>query len=756
MAVPCFCYHEASNTMTQASDEDEDERKEGDQHDPLLLYETVVRIVHQALVGVCGRESSIQQEEQPHDDSLDDDDVQQWRHELEQLVRRTVTVRARNSRAYRQLFRQAARCKMYDIEVRTAAAYFQRYNHQTPPTPTQPPTSTVPSPPPGTTTAATTTTDRTIEVVSELGVVRTLPSAYHLAADWLLPPIEDACRQSGLSHHVRVAQSGFIGIATVDLVKDIRQQQQAPQQQQPSAGGGWEPCPRCPLWCRGAKGLWWHLQQQHAQLHATAAEWATYQNQRDATAMVVYQGGIGGDDGDGAADLFKLATTSSTSTTSSSFSRNHDKNGSSVDELQSARSEKRLVGDETANAGKLSPSSTSSSSISAAAASHPPPSEDPWTCVQRGGTLAELKAALAAAASSSSVPFDCTTARDRHGAPLLLWAAGGGHLPLVRYLVEECGCDPDAPQTGKRAFGGRTALHWAARKGHAAIVEYLLSLRLPSSSTSGKSSEEEDHHETEDCTNATTTARRRMEAATADGTTAFGWAAWQAHTQVLELLHRRGCRVDARNQFGCNAVLWAAQGKGDPSTIQWLERVGCCTWAVNHSGHGLLHKAAQRGRRDLCEWFVRERLFPWLLKQQQQQQQPILRREGSKNSKSDDDDDDNDDSVTMLHVFRLIGPDNDGCTPSDLAGMEDHRELAIYLAQQEMALVAAALQASSLPFATTATNDTDGASKFRPPEWLLNGIRSASITKIATPGQQEQLVWEPWAGVFRMRSVLPQ
>ena len=86
------------------------------------------------------------------DDSLDDD-VQQWRHELEQLVRRTVTVRARNSRAYRQLFRQAARCKMYDIEVRTAAAYFQRYNHQTPPTQTQPPTSTVPSPAPGTTTA---------------------------------------------------------------------------------------------------------------------------------------------------------------------------------------------------------------------------------------------------------------------------------------------------------------------------------------------------------------------------------------------------------------------------------------------------------------------------------------------------------------------------------------------------------------------------------------------------------------------------
>eukprot|EP00549_Striatella_unipunctata_P025144 CAMPEP_0118680348 /NCGR_PEP_ID=MMETSP0800-20121206/4313_1 /TAXON_ID=210618 ORGANISM="Striatella unipunctata, Strain CCMP2910" /NCGR_SAMPLE_ID=MMETSP0800 /ASSEMBLY_ACC=CAM_ASM_000638 /LENGTH=142 /DNA_ID=CAMNT_0006576483 /DNA_START=107 /DNA_END=536 /DNA_ORIENTATION=- len=44
---------------------------------------------------------------------------------------------------------------------------------------------------------------------------------------------------------------------------------------------------------------------------------------------------------------------------------------------------------------------------------------------------------------------------DRRGAQALLYAAGGGHLELVKYLVESCNCSPHEGQQGKRSFCGR-------------------------------------------------------------------------------------------------------------------------------------------------------------------------------------------------------------------------------------------------------------------------------------------------------------
>lgn len=93
---------------------------------------------------------------------------------------------------------------------------------------------------------------------------------------------------------------------------------------------------------------------------------------------------------------------------------------------------------------------------------------------------------------------------DKHGSTALLWAAGGGHLPVCKFLVEECGLAvvPDAAagqisahtallskQALKQdAFGKslrgdakplskqalkrrRNALHWAARHGHLPVCK---------------------------------------------------------------------------------------------------------------------------------------------------------------------------------------------------------------------------------------------------------------------------------------------
>jgi ankyrin repeat protein len=112
--------------------------------------------------------------------------------------------------------------------------------------------------------------------------------------------------------------------------------------------------------------------------------------------------------------------------------------------------------------------------------------------------------------------IDPVTCVDRNGAKAIHWAAGCGHVKVMKYLVDGLGrdpttststigcCSPHEGQKGKRSFGGRTPLHWAARNGHAQAVAYLV----------------------KDC-------EVDLEAETLDGTTAFCWAAWQGHLDVM-------------------------------------------------------------------------------------------------------------------------------------------------------------------------------------------------------------------------------
>jgi hypothetical protein len=381
------------------------------------------------------------------------------------------------------------------------------------------------------------------------------------------------------------------------------------------------PCPNCPLWFNGEKGLRWHVQQKHEAQYEQAK---TQSIQQTTQALVVYRhvgeqvtccddqvskGSINDD--------YKIRTALASGSSTGHFNTSVDSN---------------CLG-------------------------------DPWDHVKRGD-LAGLKHIIAAGC------FVPSTAVDDKGASSLLWAAGGGHLAMVQYLVSESGCDPNYAQKGKRAFSGRTALHWAARNGHARVVDFLLS--------DGR-------------------CRVAANAATADGTTAFHWAAWQAHLNVLEILLKwsvGASMVEHVNSYGCNAALWAAQGSGTPLVLEWLYNAGCPIHVVNHSGHGILHKAAQRGRGSICEWFIRHML---------------LQLEGSRSGKS--------------CLLTLIGPDNDGCLPSDLAGMEGHEDLALFLAQQEETFFVLALKA----------NDPV-------PTWF---------SRAAVPCKYR--VWEAWAGVARLR-----
>ncbi|KAL9179720.1 hypothetical protein ACHAXT_009010 [Thalassiosira profunda] len=354
------------------------------------------------------------------------------------------------------------------------------------------------------------------------------------------------------------------------------------------------PCPSCPSWPKGAKGLWWHRLAAHGVEYAAAAEGAAGS---EAGAVVPYR--------ERAASLMDDGT-----------------EGPVAADITGNRRADRDAEEDAFQLVKLGRYETF------------------VHLVERG-------------------EFDPKSEWDRNGATVVHWAAGRGRLDLVRYLIEKWDCCPNQPQRGKRSFGGRTPLHWAARNGHLAVVEYLV------------------------CS-----CGADVDAATSDGTTAFCWAVWQGHLEIMKFLHRSGCDVHASNSFGCNAVLWSAQGAGTGAALAWLWGCGVEFRLLNSNGHGALHKAAQRGCRETVEWLADAFLC------------------GA----------DGDGSI-------FVGPDAEGNCPSDLAGMEGHEHLAIWIAERECEYFA--WRWSNTP--------TDGSFDNNPaipsfPSWLREALATAALT----------------------------
>ena len=191
--------------------------------------------------------------------------------------------------------------------------------------------------------------------------------------------------------------------------------------------------------------------------------------------------------------------------------------------------------------------------------------------------------------------------RDRNGSTAEHWAAGGGYLDCLSYLLElrdsiaslsstkQHEQHQDTNKKIRRRRDGKTSLHYAARNGHNHIIDYLLS------------SQRKRQHDDID-----------VDIPSGDGTTPLHLACYGGHLSTVQhLIQVHNANVFLTNEWNCSVAHWTAMSLGLAGKEQVIElcnylydECGVDFGMYQKQGHTALHKAASRKNKHVIEWLA--------------------------------------------------------------------------------------------------------------------------------------------------------
>jgi len=250
----------------------------------------------------------------------------------------------------------------------------------------------------------------------------------------------------------------------------------------------------------------------------------------------------------------------------------------------------------------------------------------PFLGAAANGDLAALQACIKDDGSSDGKGKGSTTdeekqhvkgllsLRDRNGSTAEHWAAGGGHLDCLSYLLElraGIASSSSAQQEHKdtttttnnnnkkirRRRDGKTSLHYAARNGHNHIIDYLLS------------SQRKGQHGIDD---DTTPKMNEVDIPSGDGTTPLHLACYGGHLSTVQhLIQVHKANVFITNEWNCSVAHWTAMSlglAGNDTVIELCNYLydvcGVDFGMYQKQGHTALHKAASRKNKHVIEWLA--------------------------------------------------------------------------------------------------------------------------------------------------------
>jgi ankyrin repeat protein len=186
--------------------------------------------------------------------------------------------------------------------------------------------------------------------------------------------------------------------------------------------------------------------------------------------------------------------------------------------------------------------------------------------------------------------------RDKHGSIAEHWAAGGGHLECLQYLIqirrEHCSdtLHPHllaASNITRRRRDGKTCLHYAARNGQMECIKYIVDEKI-----------------------------YQVDVSSNDGTTPLHMACYGGQIDAIwYLIERYNANVHQMNDYGCAMVHWIGLSPFWDNNVDQGHRVvkllsklldlyGISLFLMTQKhGHTILHKAAQKLNQPIIEFF---------------------------------------------------------------------------------------------------------------------------------------------------------